>query len=143
MRRKKVLIVAALVLAGLCVLCVGASLAMSALGLLPTRTPTLSPTGTAVPTFTVTPASTRKRKAGPTVTLVPERSPVPTVAPSATLAPTVAGAGEAPCNCSGPDLDCKDFSSQRQAQACFDFCGGTAHDVFGLDKDGDGRVCEK
>jgi hypothetical protein len=30
---------------------------------------------------------------------------------------------ETPCNCSGPDLDCKaNFSTHNEAQACYDYC---------------------
>jgi micrococcal nuclease len=39
--------------------------------------------------------------------------------------------------------DCRDFSSQRQAQACYDICMQlTGEDVHHLDGGGDGIVCE-
>ena len=45
--------------------------------------------------------------------------------------------------CSKNAQDCKDFTSQRQAQACFDFCMQlTGEDVHHLDGGGDGVVCE-
>jgi len=48
-----------------------------------------------------------------------------------------------PCNCSGPDLDCSDFHTQAEAQACFDYCQQHGYgDVFRLDGDGDGKACE-
>lgn len=50
----------------------------------------------------------------------------------------------AACNCSGPDLDCKDFSRQRDAQACYNQCmQQTGNGIFRLDgNDNDGRACE-
>jgi len=48
-----------------------------------------------------------------------------------------------PCNCTGPDLNCGDFATQAEAQACLDRCKGLGHgDVFLLDGDADGRACE-
>jgi len=47
------------------------------------------------------------------------------------------------CDCDGPDLDCKDFLSHAEAQACYDYCLDMGYgDVFGLDRDGDGSACE-
>lgn len=57
--------------------------------------------------------------------------------PTATATPTVG-----PCDCDGPDLDCRDFPSHDAAQACFDFCYPDYGDVFGLDGDGDLLACE-
>lgn len=50
----------------------------------------------------------------------------------------------AACNCSGPDLDCDNFSRQRDAQACYNQCmQQTGRDIFRLDgNDNDGRACE-
>ena len=71
------------------------------------------------------------------------------VAPPTLVAiPTSSGAGasgNAPCNCSGPDLDCKaDFNTHAAAQACYDYCVSQGFgDVFGLDgNDNDGLACE-
>jgi len=48
-----------------------------------------------------------------------------------------------PCNCSGPDLNCSDFSTHAQAQACYDYCKSQGYgDVFRLDSDSDGSACE-
>jgi micrococcal nuclease len=65
----------------------------------------------------------------------------PTLAPLPTVAPSV---GNAPCNCSGMDLDCKDFSTHSQAQACYNNCLAQGFgDVFRLDgNDNDGLACE-
>ena len=46
---------------------------------------------------------------------------------------------EVPCLCD-VDLNCGDFTTQAEAQACFEFCG--PEDVHNLDNDGDGVVCE-
>jgi len=70
----------------------------------------------------------------------------PTLAPLPTLAPVPSGdgGGGAACNCSGPDLDCKDFSSHNSAQSCHDYCVAQGFgDVFRLDgNDNDGLACE-
>jgi len=52
--------------------------------------------------------------------------------------------GSAACNCSGPDLDCGDFSTHAAAQACYNYCVSQGYgDVFRLDgKDNDGLACE-
>ncbi|MFC4556909.1 thermonuclease family protein [Virgibacillus kekensis] len=42
----------------------------------------------------------------------------------------------------GPDRDCDDFTSQREAQAFFEASGGPETDSHRLDGEGDGRVCE-
>ncbi len=71
---------------------------------------------------------------------------VPVTAVPETAAPTSAPASapQATCNCRGPDLDCSDFSSQAQAQACFAACKSQGlGDIFRLDGDHDGRVCER
>jgi len=68
-------------------------------------------------------------------------TPEPTPSPPA-AAP--AQPAQAACNCRGPDLDCSDFGSQAQAQACFAACKSQGlGDIFNLDGDHDGRVCER
>lgn len=48
-----------------------------------------------------------------------------------------------PCDCTGVDLDCGDFSTHSAAQSCFDYCKSQGYgDVFGLDGDDDGDPCE-
>lgn len=70
----------------------------------------------------------------------------PTLVVLPTLAPPSSGGGggSAACNCSGPDLDCKDFSSHASAQACHDYCMSQGlGDLFRLDgNDNDGLACE-
>lgn len=47
------------------------------------------------------------------------------------------------CSCSGDTLNCPGFSSQPQAQACFDYCQSQgAGDVHDLDRDDDNLACE-
>jgi hypothetical protein len=49
----------------------------------------------------------------------------------------------APCNCSGPDLNCSDFATQAEAQRCYDYCKSRGYgDIFRLDGDKDGIACE-
>jgi micrococcal nuclease len=52
--------------------------------------------------------------------------------------------GNAPCNCNGPDLDCKGFKTHAAAQACFEHCVALGYgNIFGLDgNDNDGLACE-
>ena len=44
------------------------------------------------------------------------------------------------CSCDGDLMNCDDFDTQIEAQACFNYCG--SEDVHGLDKDGNGIACE-
>jgi len=66
--------------------------------------------------------------------------------PTLVVVPTSSGAGSggnAPCSCSGSDLDCGDFSSHASAQACYDYCKSLGlGDIFRLDGDGNGLACE-
>lgn len=54
------------------------------------------------------------------------------------------GGFSVPCSCTGPDLDCKDFSTRAEAQACWDYCRAQGisnpHNLDGSDRDG--KVCE-
>jgi len=46
------------------------------------------------------------------------------------------------CSCSGNIYNCDDFSTHREAQACYEKCGGVSNDVHKLDRDADGSACE-
>lgn len=84
----------------------------------PTSTPTFTPTQTGTPVATTTATSTQT--------------------PTAT-ATTVDG----PCPCDADTLNCSDFSTQAEAQACFDHCMAiTGTDVHRLDQNNDGVACE-
>jgi hypothetical protein len=102
-------------------------------------TPTAMPTtemSVIQPTETPIPATAEPVVVPATDTPVPV---APTEAPAAAQ-PTAAPVAQGPCNCSGPDLNCGDFSTHAEAQACFEFCG--AGDPFRLDGDNDGVACE-
>ncbi len=44
--------------------------------------------------------------------------------------------------CASNVYNCKDFTTQAEAQAVFEYCGGSANDIHHLDGDGDGVACE-
>ena len=46
------------------------------------------------------------------------------------------------CSCSGNVYNCDDFGTHREAQACYEKCGGVNNDVHQLDRDKDGSACE-
>lgn len=47
------------------------------------------------------------------------------------------------CSCAGDTLNCSDFATHAQAQACFDYCVAQGRgDVHRLDADHDGLACE-
>ena len=119
-----------------------------------TTTPKRSSTPTAIPTMTLTPTITQTA----TITLMPTKTKIPTDTrwPTFTKGPSPTGATRsgqiwftntpAPasrhCYCSR-DYDCNDFNTQRQAQQCFDSCGGSrTYNWSRLDADHDGRACE-
>lgn len=70
----------------------------------------------------------------------------PTPGPQPTLQPTPPPGSEPPvpgCTCTGPDLNCSDFSTQAEAQSCFNYCMAQGYgDVYNLDGDNDGKCCE-
>lgn len=112
---------------------------LESVGILPTRTPTAIPERSIptieIPTETPTSTATLTETPQPTATLTP-------IPPTATLGIPTNTPG-APCSCTGPDLNCSDFYSQRAAQDCFNYCLGTGYgDVFDLDSDKDLQVCE-
>jgi hypothetical protein len=45
-------------------------------------------------------------------------------------------------SCTKNELNCADFTTQSDAQAALQRCGGTKSDVNGIDKDKDGFACE-
>lgn len=52
-------------------------------------------------------------------------------------------ANSAPCTCSKNNYNCSDFTTQADAQTCFDYCmAEVGRDVHSLDGGGDGVVCE-
>ena len=76
----------------------------------------------------------------PTVTHTPTNTPTPpTRYPTPTPTPSN---GCDPHNPHGPDCDCGDFSTQREAQAFFIAAGGPDSDPHRLDRNKDGIACE-
>lgn len=58
-----------------------------------------------------------------------------------TLAPAQPIGGQ--CACDGDSLNCSNFSSQAEAQVCFNFCiAQGAGDIHKLDENNDGVACE-
>ncbi len=98
-------------------------------GFLISNVPASVPVARNIPPVPVAPAS---RVVTPAPTAVPQRS-APGIIPV-----------QAACDCSGPDLDCKDFGTHDEAQACHDYCTRTVgYDIFRLDgSDNDGLACE-
>lgn len=88
---------------------------------------TLAPTATVTIPATYTPQ--------PTITPQPMLTPVPTQ-------PATATNNEAPCSCTRNTYDCSDFTTQVQAQACFDQCFPSKGDIHFLDGNEDGQACE-
>ncbi len=83
--------------------------------------------------------------------VVPVAAVIPTVAVATATTvpaavPTARGlpsAGASKCDCSGNTLNCSDFISPWDAQACFLRCKEiTGRDVHALDRDSDGSACE-
>jgi hypothetical protein len=89
-----------------------------------------------------------------TVTSLPTLTTFPTQTASITLEPTAtivlilptnppAGGGNAVCPCGGDSLNCGDFSTQADAQACMNYCVSVgAGDIHNLDGNADGVACE-
>ena len=73
---------------------------------------------------------------GPTDTLIPLWTATPDNASSG-------GQGKANCDCSGPDLNCDDFGTRAEAQACFVKCRLLGKgDIFDLDPDDNNEACD-
>lgn len=107
------------------------------------NTASYPPDTSCIPTFQAAEQQASSAKLGlwaapPTATLFPTFAPLPTQAASGS------SSGSGPCNCYGPDLDCKDFSTHAAAQACYDHCVSLGlGNIFRLDgNDKDGLACE-
>ena len=81
----------------------------------------------------------------------PEREPVSsTESPQTPAAPTTPEVSETPTRVKpglrydpgGPDRDCSDFETQREAQDFFEAAGGPRRDPHLLDRNKDGAACE-
>ena len=72
--------------------------------------------------------------------VLPETPSVtPTIDLTASQTPQAAAG---PCDCQGPDLDCSDFATRADAQACYNSCKKLGFgDIFLIDVDHDGMAC--
>ncbi|MEZ4641773.1 MAG: excalibur calcium-binding domain-containing protein [Chloroflexota bacterium] len=72
--------------------------------------------------------------------------PLPSATPTSQPVPLPTNTPTAPpaCGiCSYDAYNCSDFSTQAQAQACYEYClGQVGYDVHRLDADDDGVACE-
>jgi len=102
-----------------------------------TQTPTSTPTSTG--TNTATPTATETSWIVPGDTSTPTQTPTITPTPTATDEQT-----GAPCSCAADTLNCSDFGTQPEAQACMNYCVNQGQgDIHGLDgNDNDGLACE-
>ena len=103
-----------------------------------------SPTFTDITLHTI-PSSPPTKTLTPKPTSPPAVPTKPPAAPTKTpkVQPTKPPVSNAVCNCTGPDLDCKDFKRKKEAQACYNYCKSLGYgDIFKLDRDKDGKVCE-
>jgi competence protein ComEC len=99
--------------------------------------------------YTIQPASGGSLSSGvtaPAKTSTPTYSSPVYVAPIQTPPPVYSSpvaSSTGACNCNGPDLNCKDFSSWSESQSCYDYCKSQGKgDCFGLDKNKDGSACD-
>lgn len=110
-----------------------------------TPTPTHTATGqpTATHTATSTPTATSRQTATATRTATSTSTPTATrtqtATPTATATVPVFGA----CPCQADEMNCSDFATRGEAQACYDWCVSQgAGDIHKLDADDDGDACE-
>jgi hypothetical protein len=66
-------------------------------------------------------------------------TPVPTIVLTSTPEAEEIGA---PCICTRNTYDCADFTTQLEAQACYDLCSVDAGDIHYLDSNDNGLACE-
>lgn len=58
-------------------------------------------------------------------------------------APGQSGGDGEVCKCTGNIYNCDDFTTEAQAQACYNYCISLGKgDIHRLDRDNDGRACE-
>lgn len=110
----------------------------------PTSTP-IQPSNTPIPTSTPVPSKTQTPV--PTNTTTNTIGPIisPTSVPTMTIPPTPFPTAGAPCDCTGPNLNCdSNFLFHDEAQACYNYCVSLGFgDIFGLDGNNDGIACEE
>lgn len=75
----------------------------------------------------------------PSSTIVPDVLLTPVIVSQ----PTTDSDVPSDCTCSGNTYNCSHFSTQKRAQSCYDYCLElVGRDVYRLDGNGDGIVCE-
>jgi hypothetical protein len=100
----------------------------------PTSPPPTNPPPTSPPP--TNPPPTNPPPTNPPPTNPPPTNPPPTSQPPTTQPPSGV------CNCS-IDYNCSDFATHKEAQECFESCGGSpAYNWSGLDRDRNGIACE-
>lgn len=68
-------------------------------------------------------------------------TPIPSLTPIIPQPPRGGSGGV--CNCSADLYNCENFSTQSQAQSCYEYClSQGVSDIHGLDGDNNGRACE-
>ena len=113
-----------------------------------TSSATATSTGQATATSTATPTATATMQATATSTRTPTATATKQATATSTRTPTATATAtrQPPAGCSTCAADvynCSDFDTQREAQACFDYCmERVGYDVHQLDSDGDGEACE-
>ena len=98
------------------------------------------------PPPTSVPPTNQPPTSPPPTNLPPTNPPPPTSPPPTNPPPTSPPPTSPPpsgdCNCS-IDYNCSDFSTHKEAQDCFEFCGGSpSYNWSGLDRDRNGIACE-
>lgn len=99
----------------------------------------------AVIAMTQTAAATALPASTDIFTFTPFPTDTPGIIPAQTLVlfATNTAPAQAACSCSGDALNCTDFGSSSQAQACYDYCISVGvGDVHQLDNNDDGVACE-
>lgn len=108
-----------------------------------TSTPESTATGTQTPTATATSTATATATATATETQTPTPTQTATATQTQTPTATATQPVGGPCPCNADTLNCSDFDTQPEAQACFDWCiSQGAGDIHRLDFDNDGEACE-
>lgn len=102
------------------------------------------PTSTSTSTPTPTATTQSEATATNTPTATSTSTSTATSTPTATPTPTATTPSQGPCPCNANTLNCSDFDTQPEAQACFNWCVSQgAGDIHGLDgSDNDGLACE-
>lgn len=105
-------------------------------------TSTFTPTVTMLPTYTFSVSKLQTINALTTYYANPTSTMTPFIFPTddGTLDDSSSGGV---CLCSSDSYACKDFSTHKAAQACFDYCVSQGRgDIHRLDGNNDGNACE-